>query len=230
MKQLLNSLAHLFFPHICAGCGYDLPGTSNLICFRCMNKIPYTSFHLQSNNPVEKIFWGRVYIRHSMSLCYFTRQSLVQRLLHQLKYNGNKELGIYMGKLMGMALAESGRFADIDVLLPLPMHPEKEKRRGYNQARVLCEGIAGILQIPIAADLLVKQQSTATQTKKGRVERWQNVANAFLLKDTGPLENKHILLVDDVLTTGATLEAAALALKEVKGLNISIATFAYAWD
>jgi predicted amidophosphoribosyltransferase len=169
MKQLLNSLAHLFFPHICAGCGYDLPGTSNLICFRCMNKIPYTSFHLQSNNPVEKIFWGRVYIRHSMSLCYFTRQSLVQRLLHQLKYNGNKELGIYMGKLMGMALAESGRFADIDVLLPLPMHPEKEKRRGYNQARVLCEGIAGILQIPIAADLLVKQQSTATQTKKGKM-------------------------------------------------------------
>ena len=137
---------------------------------------------------------------------YFTKESLMQHLMHQFKYKNNKDLGLQLGRMMGESLKKSGRF-DVDALIPLPLFPAKEKRRGYNQATVLCDGMAEYMNIPVLNDVIVRPQFTETQTKKGRIERWLNMEGKFILKNSAAIRNKYILLVDDVVTTGATLEA-----------------------
>ncbi|MBD0288890.1 MAG: ComF family protein, partial [Flavisolibacter sp.] len=207
LKEIKESLLHLAFPHVCEGCGSDLLERHNLICFNCHAALPETSFHLHPNNPVEKIFWGRLPVIHATAQYYFTKESLMQRLMHQFKYRGNKELGLYLGRLMGEGLAASNRFSDVDALVPLPLFAEKEHKRGFNQAAVLCAGIAEALQKPVLNSAVIRTHHTESQTKKSRVERWQNIESRFELADEPALSNKHILLVDDVVTTGATLEA-----------------------
>ena len=151
----------------------------------------------------------------------------MQRLMHQLKYKGNKELGKQLGRLMGYELQKTNRFNKPDFLVPLPLFASKEKRRGYNQATVLCEGIAEVMNIEIARDVIVRTQHTETQTKKGRIERWQNMEGKFEMMKPGKIQNKNILLVDDVITTGATLEACGHELLQASS-KLSIATLCYA--
>src|SRR5687767_261975 len=141
-RDIKDALLHLAFPHTCAGCGTDLTDVDHQLCIRCLDELPATNFHHYSNNPVEKIFWGRVPVTHATALYYFTSPSLVQHLMHQLKYRGNKELGLYLGRLMGHTLQQSNRFLHVDALVPLPLSPEKERKRGYNQSALLCQGIA----------------------------------------------------------------------------------------
>ena len=157
------------------------------------------------------MFWGRLPLQSAGATYYFTKESLVQHLMHQLKYKGNKELGIQLGMLMGDALKKSGRFP-ADALIPLPLFPAKEKRRGYNQATVLCEGISATMHIPVWDQVVKRPEHTETQTKKGRVERWKNMEGKFIVQDPALLQNKRLLLVDDVVTTGATLEACGTEL------------------
>lgn len=218
---------HLFFPHICAGCGRDIPGRESQLCLRCVAAMPRTGFELYPANPVEKIFWGRLPLQAATAHCYFTKGSLMQEILHQLKYRGHRELGVQLGRMMGESLFRSGRF-QADALVPLPLHPVRERHRGYNQSRLLCEGLAEVLHLPVWADVIQRPLFTQTQTRKGRVERWKNMEGRFELSHKSSIPDKHILLVDDVITTGATLEACGEALLQIPGLVLSVAALCYA--
>jgi len=226
-KELKNSILHILFPHVCDGCGSDIIDEESNLCMKCIGALPETNFHLHANNPVEKIFWGRLPVVSATAQFYFTKESLMQHLMHQLKYRGNKELGKQLGRLMGYDLKKANRFDKLDYLIPLPLFASKERRRGFNQATILCEGIAEVMNTEIALDVIVRTQYTETQTKKGRIERWQNMEGKFELIKPGKIQNKNILLIDDVITTGATLEACANELLPA-GPNLSIATLCFA--
>lgn len=227
LSNVKESVLHLLFPHVCESCGTDVIHPNNFLCLRCHADLPRTDFHLYPSNPVEKIFWGRLPLTSATAQYYFTKGSKMQNLMHGLKYKGNKELGLYLGRLMGNAFAESNRFRFIDALVPLPLFPSKEKKRGYNQATVLCEGITEVLDKPILKDVIIRTTHTDSQTKKNRVQRWANMEGRFELVNPGSIKDKHILLIDDVITTGATLEACGAELVNAENVRLSIATLCY---
>jgi ComF family protein len=228
LREIKDSLLHILFPHVCNGCGSDIINEDTMLCMQCISELPETRFHLHAANPVEKIFWGRLPLVDGTAQYYFTKESLMQRLMHQFKYRGNKELGKQLGRLIGNDLRETNRFNLLDALVPLPLFPAKEKSRGYNQATVLCEGIAEILDIEILKDVIIRVQATETQTKKGRMERWENIKGKFELVRPEKIRDLHILLVDDVITTGATLEACGQELLKGANTRLSIATLCFA--
>lgn len=225
--EIKDSFLHVLFPHMCCGCGNDVINKESVLCMRCIEAMPETNFEMHADNPVEKKFWGRLIFTQATAQYYFTRESMIQRLMHQFKYKGNRELGIQLGKMMGERLKNSKRF-NIDALIPLPLFPAKEKKRGYNQATLLCEGIAEGLQVPVLKDVVIRSQYTDTQTKKGRIERWQNMEGKFELVKPGIIANKHIMLIDDVITTGATLEACGIEILKAKNVRLSIGALCYA--
>lgn len=227
LKEIKDSILHLLFPHVCAGCGSDVLDKKNILCLRCMAALPETRFEEFPGNPVEKIFWGRLKLESATAQFYFTRGSLMQRLMHLFKYRGNKEIGLQLGRIMGEQIRKSGRFP-VDALAALPLFPAKEKKRGYNQAEVLCQGISKVLNIPVLESVVKRPSHTETQTKKGRIERWRNIEGKFQLSDAGALKDKHVLLVDDVITTGATLESCGIELLQAENLSLSIATLCVA--
>jgi len=187
--------------------------------------MPHTNFAMHSNNPVEKKFWGRIEITSATSEFYFSKASIIQNLIHEFKYKGNKKIGHYLGTLIGKSLLNSNRFS-VDAIIPLPLFEKKEKKRGYNQAEVLCNGISEIINIPVIKNNVTRIIHTETQTKKGRLQRWKNVEKTFCVRDSKALEGKRLLLVDDVITTGATLEACASEILKVHNVLLSIATLA----
>ena len=227
LNEIKDSFVHLLFPHICSGCGSDILNKQSTLCIRCMEAMPETNFELHPENPVEKKFWGRLAIQQATAQYYFTRESLMQHLMHQFKYKRNRELGLQLGQMMGESIKKSGRFA-VDALVPLPLFPAKEKIRGYNQATILCEGMAESLHVPVLNGVVIRSKHTETQTKKGRIERWQNMEGKFILIKPEVVSNKHLLLVDDVVTTGATLEACGAELLKAENVRLSIAALCYA--
>lgn len=227
LKDIGTGITSLFFPLICPGCGADLQRAGDQLCISCFNRLPITEFHRFPANPVEKIFWGRVPIRAACSFLYFTNHSIVQRLMHALKYDGNSEVGIFLGKQMGLNFLHSDRFSDTDAVIPLPLHPKRERKRGYNQAAVIAQGISEILGIPVINNVVVRNTETQTQTKKNRIERWDNIQGKFSILEASLLENKKLMLVDDVITTGATLESCANSILHCTGTTLSISTLAY---
>jgi len=227
LKEIKDSCLHLLFPHLCAGCGSDILNEESVMCMRCIEAMPETNFENHPNNPVEKIFWGRIPFMSATAQFYFTKESLMQQLMHQFKYKRNKELGLQLGRIMGEQIKKSGRF-EADALIPLPLFPAKEKRRGYNQATLLCEGMAETMNIPVLDKVISRPQHTETQTKKGRIERWKNMEGKFILSNPEAVCNKHVMLVDDVITTGATLEACGNELLKAEGVQLSVATLCVA--
>jgi len=228
VKNLAHDFARLFFPHQCAGCGSDLLNRESPLCARCLHALPVTNFHQYSGNPVEQCFSGRLPLVSAASYCYFTRHTMMQELLHAFKYKGRKEIGLLLGRMMGTALRDSGRFNGIDMLVPVPLHAGKEKKRGYNQSVLLCQGMSEVLGLPVIDQALVRRSFTETQTHKNRIERWQNMQGQFKLLKPELIEGRHLLLVDDVITTGATLEACGRVLLEAEGVRLSVAALAYA--
>lgn len=226
-REIRDSFLHLLFPHVCDGCGNDALAKNSCLCLRCIDALPQTGFELHPGNPVEKKMYGRLPVAHAAAHLYFTKESLVQRLIHLLKYKGNKELGVQLGSMMGAALKETGRLK-ADVLVPLPLFAVKERKRGYNQSTLLCEGMATQLNIPILQRCIIRPEHTETQTRKGRIERWKNMEGKFQLVQPGQVAGKHILLVDDVMTTGATLEACGHELLKAENVTLSIATLCFA--
>jgi ComF family protein len=222
-KEIKDSFLHLLFPHVCTGCGNDILIEESELCMRCIAAMPETNFEIHPNNPVEKTFWGRLPLVGASAQFYFTKESLMQHLMHQFKYKRNKDLGFQLGRIMGEQINRSGRFA-ADALIPLPLFPGKEKRRGYNQATILCNGMAEMMNIPVLENVIIRPQHTETQTKKGRIERWKNMEGKFILADPDLIRNKHIILVDDVVTTGATLEACGIELLKAGNVQLSVAT------
>ncbi len=227
-KRLFNAATHLFYPHLCIGCGSDLLQQNSLLCLHCINELPHTSFENIPNNPIERMFTGRLAVVAATSGFYFSKGDLIQYLIHDLKYKGNKEAGIYLSEIMGTLMLQSNRFNNIDYLIPLPLFAEKEYKRGFNQADIICRGFSTSMNIPVLLKNIVRIRFTETQTKKHRTERWDNVHESFKVNDATVLKNKHILLVDDVITTGATLDACAQVLNNIEGIKISIATLATA--
>ncbi|MBW0178922.1 ComF family protein [Sediminibacterium sp.] len=227
MRNLIHSFLQLFYPHQCLGCGSDFLRLSHLLCSRCIHQLPETGFFEKAGNPVEKAFYGRLRVEKAAALYYFTKNSLVQGLMLQLKYRGNRNAGLFLGRMMGHAILSSGRFTDIDLLVPLPLNAKKQFKRGYNQAELICKGISEVCGIPLEVNTVVRKQFTESQTTQNRVARWLNMEGVFEVRFPDKLINKHILLVDDVMTTGATLEACGSYILSVPGVRLSIATAAY---
>lgn len=227
-SNILSPLVHIFFPHVCTGCGSDLVEDDNLLCLQCVNDLPHTNFAMHANNPVEKIFWGRLALTAAMSEFYFAKGTLIQALIHEFKYKNNKDVGLYLGVMMGSSLLNNNRFTNVDALIPLPLFADKEFKRGYNQATILCNGMSEVMGIPVIKNNVIRKRFTETQTKKHRTERWQNVEGSFEINNAQEIKDKHILLVDDVVTTGATLEACGIEILKIEGTKLSIATLAFA--
>jgi len=228
IKGWIENLLHLVYPNLCVVCSENLMEEENSICFSCLSQLPYTHYHLQRDNPIEKRFWGKVPVERATSLFFYEKATSTQHLLQALKYKGEKEIGVVLGKQLGTFLNQSPDFASIDMIIPVPLHPKKLQKRGFNQSECICEGIAGALRKPINTSTLVRAIENPTQTKKGVYERWENTTGIFALSEPDMFKDKHLLLVDDVLTTGSTIEACVQAIVPVTGAKVSVATLAVA--
>jgi ComF family protein len=219
---------NLMYPNLCIVCGEHLHKNEQYLCLTCLNNIPKTNFHLQIDNSIEKRFWAKVPIYRGTAFFFFQKGSPFQKILHSLKYKGNKEVGLVLGKYAAVDLLDSSDFSTVDVVIPVPLHPEKFKKRGYNQSEWIGKGLSEILQIPQDTTTLMRIKENATQTRKTVFERYENTEGIFELSDKTTLAGKHVLLVDDVLTTGSTLEACIRVLTEIDGIKVSIFTLAVA--
>ena len=230
-KPIINAgddLLSLFFPNLCAGCRKPLVRGEKVICTLCIFHLPKTYFHQDSDNPLTRVFWGRVELEGVAAYVYFQKGGTVQHLLHQLKYKGNKEIGVQMGRLYGMELNYSEIFKGVDTIIPVPLHPRKLRKRGYNQSLMFAEGLSAAMKKDLETRSLYRKSFSQTQTRKSRYSRWENVESIFAVRNPSRIAGKHLLLVDDVITTGATTEACAQALLQVPGVRVSVAAIAYA--
>jgi ComF family protein len=225
---LIDDFISLLFPKICAACGNSLWKQEEIVCLSCEFHLPRTNFHLALENPVSQLFWGRVNLESAAAFLYFNKGNKVQRLIHQLKYKGRKDIGIYLGRQYGQHLKYSPFFQTVQLIVPVPLHSKKLLQRGYNQSEQFAHGLGETMKIPVDPYAICRKKETETQTKKSRFRRWQNVAEVFDVTNPGSMEMKHVLLVDDVITTGATLESCIHALSSIHGIRISVATIAAA--
>ena len=225
---MFSHLLNFFYPRTCIACGNILLQKERYFCLHCLYNLPETRYHEFDESLLKQLFLGRVVVENVGSFLFYKKGNQVQKILHHLKYHGDKELGAFLGARYGEQLVQHEKWKTIDLIIPIPLHKKKEKKRGYNQREWIAKGLSVGMQIPYRTDLLIRTEFTETQTKKSRFHRWQNVKEVFQLTDPGALENKHILLCDDVLTTGATLEAAIQKLAAVSSLKVSVATLATA--
>jgi len=194
----------------------------------CWLDLPVTNFHNEDENKVAQLFWGRINITHATAYFSYKKGSRYRQLIYAIKYRGLKELGFEIGKKFGTELKETSNFGAVDLLVPVPLHPKKQKIRGYNQSEWIARGIANAMDLPVITNNLIRKVHTPTQTNKSRFERWQNVEEIFDVEKPEIFTGKHVLLIDDVVTTGSTLEACALHLLKINGIKVSIATLAFA--
>jgi len=227
MAHWFKDLISLIYPNLCSCCDKILNDYEDCICLLCKHQLPKTQFHSYLNNPVNKLFWGRIPIASGTSCFHYQKGGKVQKLIHQLKYKGNKKIGLELGGVHGKELGSSSYFQDIDLILPVPLHPKREKLRGYNQSLFFAKGIAQKMGKPCLEDLLKRNCNTHTQTKKSRYDRWENMNGVFSIGPLQKLIGKHFLLVDDVVTTGATLEACAEAVLKIPDTKVSVSAIAY---
>ena len=224
---ILHDFIGLFYPNLCIGCEKSLRRNEKHLCLHCLMQLPLTNYHLTKDNIIEKRFYGKAEIQYASTFLYFEKEIITQKLLHGIKYRGRKELGEQLGALFGSQLINS-HFNEIDMIVPVPLHPNKFRIRGYNQSEWIAKGMAKTMKKPLAGNVLKRIIENPTQTKKGVYERWENTNGIFESENMSLIENKHLLLVDDVLTTGSTLEACIIPLKEIQGIKISIAALAAA--
>ena len=223
----LQAFLHLFYPHICLECGTDELLAHTVLCTTCENNLPYTDLSQIENNMIEKVFWGRCKISTAGAGLFFSKEAIVQILIFELKYKQNKKAGWLLGRIIGSAIQHLDRFKKIDLLIPIPISRKKERQRGFNQSNIICEGIQQILPALKIAPVLRKPRYTRSQTFKGRLQRTDPFEHLFELANPMPLKGANLLLVDDVITTGATLEAAAHCLWLAQPLSISMAAATY---
>lgn len=222
---MLVDFFNLIYPRLCSACSQPLLKNEELLCIKCQYSLPKTNFHNHKENDVSKLFWGRIPIETAAAYYRFSKKSKVQHLLHQLKYKDNKEIGRLVGKLYGYELKTSPHFQEIDVIIPVPLHPKKLKIRGYNQSEWIAKGLSESMKTPLNNTDLYRTEHSQSQTKKGRYNRWENVGSIFAVKNENELKGKSIMLVDDVITTGATIEACATPLQQL-GCKIYIVALA----
>jgi ComF family protein len=227
IRTWLNALSSLFYPNLCLACSKNLPPGGNFLCVSCTYKLPKTDFHLHQENPLTERFWGRVDLKAGTACYHFSKSGRTQQLLHRLKYEGKRVVGVEIGKLHGSMLREAPLFQGIDMIVPVPLHPRKQRLRGYNQSAMYAMGLSERMGVPWQ-EALQRTSYTDSQTRKSRMERFANVESVFAVRNEAVLRGKHVLLVDDVVTTGATLEACAQCLLKVPEVKVSIAAIAIA--
>jgi ComF family protein len=228
MPVFINELIGLLFPSVCITCGNRLISQEEYLCMDCWLDLPVSRFHLDPENKVVRMFWGRVAVESGTAYFQYRKGSRYQKLIHSIKYKGMKELGYGAGKRFGEVLLEDPGYSLADIVVPVPLHRRKQVSRGFNQSEWIAMGIAEAMGKPLSAGNLIRHTHTPTQTRKNRFERWKNVEGIFSIKNLQEYENMHILLVDDVVTTGSTLEACAAEILKCPGAKVSIATLAYA--
>lgn len=228
LSDLSDDFLSMLFPRLCYACGDHLLRNEKLICTECFVLIPRTGYHLLEDNPVARLFWGRCRIEKAAAFSFYNKDSRMRKLIHNLKYRGIKEIGSEMGKLYGLTLKRSGFTEDIDLIIPVPLHPAKRRIRGFNQSELISEGISQATGLPVDTISLKRISLTGTQTRRSRFERWMNVEGIFNIEDPSLLAGKHVLLVDDVITTGSTMESCANELLKVEGVQVSVAALAVA--
>lgn len=217
LGKYLNDFGSLFFPDICQACGTTLSQKENHFCTSCLHHLPYTNFHLDADNRLAKQFWGRVNIDSAAAFLYFNKGGHVQNIMHQLKYNNQPQVGIAVGELYGRELKETAAFKKPQAIIPVPLHPHKLEKRGYNQSEQFAIGLSEVLNIPVYTDILSRNAERESQAAKNRSSRFENMQRVFTASPNA--ENlEHVFLVDDTITTGATLEACVIALQEI-GIN-----------
>ena len=224
----INHLIDIIYPKTCDACGEPLLGGEKLICTQCLINLPRTNAHLKPDEMVERRFWGKIDVSYTLAYVRFSKKGIVQRLLHQLKYKNKPELGVFLGELYGRNLKDAGFDKNIDLIIGVPLHIQKEKQRGYNQANCIAEGLSKALEVPYDATIARKTVNTQTQTKKSRFERFKNVKEVFEITDPEKIRNKRIAIVDDVLTTGSTIESFAQTLRDNGCSQLSVITIAVA--
>ena len=222
-----GSLLHLIYPNICISCYNALTTQEEHICFICETKLPLTGYASYNNNELEKLLWGRCEIKSATALLYFDKKGITQKLIHQIKYKGNKGLATYLGQKLGYEMAQSSRFENIDAIIALPMHHAKQIKRGYNQCELIAQAVSHEMNVPIMNGVIEKTKNITSQTFKSRVERWKNTKEAFNVKHPQHLLDKNILIIDDVVTTGSTLDAVSNCIKNVINAKINIASLAF---
>lgn len=225
---MFHELINLFYPKICQICDNPLLKNEQIICLKCLHELPVTNYHLNNENPVKKVFYGRVPLENATSLLIFKKKGSVQKLIHQLKYKGQQEIGPFLGIWLGAELEKIPGYSEIDAVIPVPLHKLRLRSRGFNQVEGFGKEIAKALKIPYLDQVLLKKSFSSTQTIKERLARWGNIEETFILARPQDIRNKHVLLIDDLITTGATLEACANTIKQAGGVKISIASMAVA--
>jgi ComF family protein len=228
LRSYLADFVSLIFPQLCPACHASLVANENILCTDCLYSLPFTNFHLQPDNIVAQQFWGKLPVEAAYALYYFNKGGKVQNLIHQFKYNGMHRIGNVLGNIAGKQLVKSPVFTTADMIIPVPLHKSRLKERGYNQSACFADGLAQQLNAVVERNNLVRIAATKTQTHKSRFARFQNMQEVFAVEQPERLANKHVLLVDDIVTTGSTLEACGMELLKVTGLKLSIATIAYA--
>jgi ComF family protein len=224
----LTDFISLLFPELCQACGESLVAGEELLCIDCRYNLPYTDFHLKPDNIVAQHFWGRINLQGAYALCYFTKGGKMQHLMHNFKYKGVQKIGNLLGNIAGGQLMQSPVYNTIDMIIPVPLHKSRLRKRGYNQSLCFADGLSQKMGVPVDENNLIRVRATETQTHKSRFLRFENMQEVFSLSDPDKLVNKHVLLVDDVVTTGSTLEACGIELLKVEGLKLSIAAIACA--
>ncbi|MBJ6369107.1 ComF family protein [Snuella sedimenti] len=225
---MFKSLVNLFFPKVCYACLNLLQDNEETICVDCRHALPVTNFHLNNDDTVLKVFYGRVKVAQATALLRFEKKGIVQQLIHGLKYKGYESVGVVLGQWLGNELKTIPAYNTIDMVIPVPLHKSKLRKRGYNQVAKFGACIAEALDSGYSDNVLVKKTNITSQVTKKRFARWQNNEAHFTLQNTKTIENKHILLVDDIITTGATLEACITVLNQAQNVKISVATMAIA--
>ena len=224
MIQTIKQILSLIFPKLCMLCNSDTPSEDQEFCVECLLNMPYTNHFKVKENLAAQKFWGRIEYEHVGSLLNFYTYSDIRWMMHRLKYEGRKDIGYVLGLMAGKRMLKSNYFKDIDIIVPVPLHPRKRSKRGYNQASYFGRGISEIIDVPMREDVIKKEVYTKSQTKMSRMARIKNVFHSFTLIDKNGIQGRHILIVDDVLTTGATIEACAYKLREANNIKLSIMT------
>ena len=228
LYDLWDDFISLLFPRLCYACGNHLMRNERLICTECYVVIPRTNYHNLEDNPVAQLFWGRCRIEKAAAFSYYNKGSRIRTLIHNLKYRGIREIGYELGRIYGLSLKAAGYTKDIDLIMPVPLHPEKMRLRGFNQSETISDGIADVVSLPVDIKSLERTIVSATQTRKSRYERWTNVEGIFKVADPVTIMGKHVLLVDDVITTGSTIESCTNELLKIEGVKVSVVALAFA--
>lgn len=223
---MFKNLFNLFFPKVCLACSNFLSDNEEYVCTDCRHSLPVTNYHFNDSEQVKKVFYGRVKLENATSLLRFQQKGIVQQLMHNLKYKGHEEIGLFLGSWLGEELKSSKLFKNIDVVIPVPLHKKKFKQRGYNQVSEFARQLAHNLDADYLEDILVKITNTSSQVQKSRRARWDSSREIFSVRNQNRIKGKHILLVDDIITTGATIEACSNQLLKSKNIKISIASMA----